>query len=227
LFIKYPGQVDGSIEDGNVEINDIAPTIAEVVGVGLSWKVEGVSLRNTPAPSRGLKRVLQHKDGTWQVFEAKVVEGAMERQLKRKLELFGTGNDPALYTMNDSTGMIGKSVASLAVAGESPYSVRLKYGETLENVDLRRDPLPCLVRGRILGYTGPPGKLRIAVALNGRILAMTRDEYVWNWPMDELVSIFAAMLPEPALQNGKNHVELFLVTGENAAPSIHRIPLVQ
>ena len=48
LFVKYPGQSRGRIDDRDAKTIDIVPTIADVLGVTIPWHVDGVSLRRPP-----------------------------------------------------------------------------------------------------------------------------------------------------------------------------------
>jgi hypothetical protein len=44
LFVKAPHQSTAAVDDGNVLTVDIAPTIADLVGVELPWEADGISL---------------------------------------------------------------------------------------------------------------------------------------------------------------------------------------
>lgn len=44
LFIKQPYQKIGQVDDQNVETVDILPTIADILGIHLSWKLDGQSV---------------------------------------------------------------------------------------------------------------------------------------------------------------------------------------
>ena len=43
LFIKLPGQREGVVDDSNVQTIDIVPTIADVLGIEIPWRVDGHS----------------------------------------------------------------------------------------------------------------------------------------------------------------------------------------
>jgi hypothetical protein len=45
LFVKLPAQREGAVDDRNAEIVDLLPTVADVLGVGVPWQVDGRSLR--------------------------------------------------------------------------------------------------------------------------------------------------------------------------------------
>lgn len=44
LFIKEPGQATGRVVDDNVTALDVAPTVADLVGVDVDWELQGESL---------------------------------------------------------------------------------------------------------------------------------------------------------------------------------------
>jgi len=44
LFVKYPGQSEGKIDDCPVSSVDILPTVLAAVGVGTTWRFDGVNL---------------------------------------------------------------------------------------------------------------------------------------------------------------------------------------
>lgn len=50
LFVKLPGQKGGGVSDENVELIDLLPTIADVLGVAVPWRMEGRTLASPSAP---------------------------------------------------------------------------------------------------------------------------------------------------------------------------------
>src|SRR5699024_3654624 len=50
LFVKYPGQTAGVVDDRPTRSSDIVPTIADAIGADVPWKLDGSSLLD-PAPS--------------------------------------------------------------------------------------------------------------------------------------------------------------------------------
>lgn len=48
LFVKAPGQREAEVVDDNVLAVDIAPTVADLVGVEPGWDVDGISLEGPP-----------------------------------------------------------------------------------------------------------------------------------------------------------------------------------
>jgi hypothetical protein len=53
LLVKPPGQTDGRVDDANVSIVDLLPTIAEIVGVEVGWSVDGAPIGSDAVAERG------------------------------------------------------------------------------------------------------------------------------------------------------------------------------
>ena len=47
LFVKYPGQREGREDRRGAQTIDVLPTVADVLGIGLPWSVDGRSLRSS------------------------------------------------------------------------------------------------------------------------------------------------------------------------------------
>jgi hypothetical protein len=76
-------------------------------------------------------------------------------------------------------------------------------------VQLRSDFLPAHLTGTI-DSAGRPGQRDLAVALNGRIVAVGKSFTLAGDHSEN----FSILLPESAFREGRNHVELLSVTGE-------------
>jgi hypothetical protein len=70
LFIKAPGQKTGQILDWNVETIDILPTIADLAGVEIPWKIDGVSVVSSPPPQDRKRIVCTESCKSRHQFEA-------------------------------------------------------------------------------------------------------------------------------------------------------------
>ena len=54
LIVKAPGQRDGQVDDSNVQIVDVLPTMADLLGLDVPWDVDGVAAGSS-ASLRGTK----------------------------------------------------------------------------------------------------------------------------------------------------------------------------
>ena len=184
LFVKTPGQRAGGTSDAAVQTVDVLPTIADVLGVDVPWKVDGASLLQTRARER---YVLV---GDRETFRPDVDELLARRAtvVRDQASLFGIGPNPEL---------LGRTVSELDVAQVVGVSAQIQQAGQLRTVDLDAAYVPVRLTGRIDGGTGPRD---LAVAVNGGIEAVARS-YVAEG--EERVSV---LFPESALRQGANDV---------------------
>jgi hypothetical protein len=209
LFVKPPGQTDGKIVDASARTIDIVPTIADVLSVEVPWELDGRSL--LAGEGEGDVAVATSAGG--------VVEGDFDelvarrdRVLARQVQLFGEGDDvPGLFGIGPRPDLLGRPVGALALAagGGPTFS---SYGGS--DYDADSPFAPVRVYGRIEG--APPGK-DVAIAVNGRIVAVTRS---FEHDGDTLVT---AVTPEDAYRPGTNSVRLFLVEGSGESTVLQEL----
>jgi hypothetical protein len=111
-----------------------------------------------------------------------------------------------VFTLTEARPFIGREVGSFgSVVEDRSVRVAIDHDEELQSVDVEAAELPAQLTGRVRdpGRAAAAG-LRLAVALNGVIVATTR-----TWPGQ---AQWAAMLPPESLRPGPNTVELFVVT---------------
>ncbi len=80
LFVRFPRQPGGVVNEAPVQLIDLSPTIAEVLGLSIDWPVDGVSLLAETAPRSNTK--LLFKKGSsfpW------IVDGRIEKLLRPTL----------------------------------------------------------------------------------------------------------------------------------------------
>ena len=213
LFVKAPGQTRGETVEGSARTIDIVPTVADLLGVEIPWKVDGRSL---VAPHAG--------DGDDKVLigtsSGEVVEGdladlvqRLDAVLARQVQLFGEEDDtPGLFGIGPRPELLGlplNGVVAAATGGPTFES----YGTS--DYDPDSPFAPVRVYGRIHG--APAGE-DIAIALNGHIVAVTRS---FEHDGETLVS---AVTPEDAYRPGANSVRLYVVTGSGDDTSFEELP---
>ncbi len=209
LFIKRPFQHTGRISDRHVRTEDILPTIADVLGIRMPWRVDGASIfdRSAHIPSNvevyersGRKLTL-----TLQEFKRRI-----RASLRRKIRLFGSnGRPPGLFGIGPHPELIGRTVAGLARA---PIRAEINAAGAYSSVHLRSDFVPAQLTGTIHDAGGP--RVRdLAAALNGRIVAVGQSFTLAGSDAEN----FSILLPESAFREGGNRVELLSVTDDDGA----------
>lgn len=208
LFVKLPEQTRGRVDPRLARTVDLLPTVADVLGVDIPWDVDGTSLLS-PAPAA--REVLVDLRGG-KVRRASLDELLRDRQvtLDRKAAAFGVGAD-SLYRIGTNRRLLGRAVAGLR-PGTTDVRVRIDNAAALAQVRRASGYLPVRISGRVISGRIEPGT-ELAVAVNGRIEALTQV-----FGDDE--QRFRALVPERALRDGANEVEVFLVRGRGAQASL-------
>jgi len=205
LFVKRPFEHSGRVSNRHVRTEDILPTIADVLGIDMPWRVDGSSVfdKSADIPSnvdvfmrsgRGLRLSLPE-------FRRRI--GAA---LARKIELFGEhGRAPGLFGIGPHPELIGQPVGSVPHA---PASAEINDPGAYSAVHLRSDFLPAQLSGT-LHDPGGSGSRDLAVALNGQIVAVGQSFRLAGNDAEQ----FSIMLPEGSFREGRNSVDLLSVTG--------------
>lgn len=153
LFVKLPHQKRGRIEGAPARTIDIVPTIADAIGIGIPWHVDGHSLLGRRPAER---RVVLVKDGGKRfVVPAPELEARRERALRRQLRLFGSGEPiSSLFAVGPGRGRVNHSIEG------HPLPARI------DAIDRSSDPVQ--VSGLV-----PRSAQEIAVVLGRTIVAVS------------------------------------------------------
>jgi hypothetical protein len=214
FFLKRPGQRTGAISDKPLQTIDVLPTLADVLGIRIPWHVDGRSaLRPTGAAQRQrqifkkrFERAYLVDTPSWRADEQAVLE--------RKSQLFGRGP----YAYGPRPDLLGRDVSGLPGPAAGAPRAELIGAERYADVAPDSGVVPAHVVGRIAGgrHGGERrgGGRTVAVAVNGRIEA-TGLTFTLAGDRDEQLSL---IVPERALEPGRNRIQLFLVRAERLQP---------
>jgi hypothetical protein len=219
LLIKRPHQRDGVVSDRNVQTIDLLPTIADVLGIPLPWPVGGRSMFGGSAEPREKRLVSVMANATF-AYPARVEQ--IYDTAASKLALLGPGvGVDRLYGMGPYRGLLGRRVADLAVAGEDGPAVAVEAPSAFADLDPDADVLPARITGLVRAGGRDPGRLTLAVAVNGTVRAVTR-----TYANDARTLRFSALVPEASFRAGDNAVEVLAVSGDEQHPRLVRtVPL--
>ncbi|MEE8423304.1 MAG: sulfatase-like hydrolase/transferase, partial [Thermodesulfobacteriota bacterium] len=206
LFIKAPNQHEGIISDRNVETVDILPTIADILDIRLPWSVDGYSAIDLSMPEREGK-VIYFKGAKERLVVDSAALEAKYKTLKRKLALFGSGASDKLYKIGPHNELVGQDVSKFKFVGEVDVITQLDQGPLFAEVDPESSFIPANIIGRVLQDMEIQEPINLAVAVNGIIRAVTR-----TFDNEGGEVKFSAIVPEIAFQEGKNEVEVFVVS---------------
>jgi hypothetical protein len=207
LLVKAPHQAEGVVNDENVMSIDVLPTIADLLGVDLPWKVDGRPARTAGERDQAVKwfdddknNLLRSRDGHRLEFDAK----AGFAKLLRMDGVDGPGPG-AVWRRPPYRDLFGRSVDALTVG--RPAAGKLDMVDPaggLQHVDTDK-PLPL----EVLGKTRLAVGTNVAYALNGKIAAVTTVE-----PPDGADPPIAhGLLPPDLFVAGANDLTAYVVEG--------------
>jgi hypothetical protein len=204
LLVKRPGQRRGRISDAYARTLDVTPTIANVLGWSPGYPVDGHSAfgpvtrrrRSVTLTTRDFSAVVHISGRRWEARRHAVV--------RRRLRQFGSGEIGSLFTgIGPHRELIGRVAPAV---GRASVRASLAQAGLFAHVRRASGVVPTQVAGDLHG--GDAGAKRdLAIAVNGRIEAVGRSFYLQGDPTEH----FALMVPESALHEGRNTIELFEV----------------
>jgi len=201
LFVKLPGQRVGGIDDGNVELTDVVPTILDAVGAtGVDVDFAGRSLLSG-APAPASKTVLSSVDPGLVSLDPSV-DGVLAAAAALRSLAPGGEDWYGLVAARPPAGLVGRAVADVGVAeGEGGRWEGLD-GATTVDVDLERGPVPVALTTRVV----PPLEAgqQVAVAVNGTVAGVE--------PLGPGGALSVVLAPE-AFVTGPNRLSAYLLTG--------------
>jgi len=201
LLIKAPGQKRGRTDDAWVSTIDILPTVFDVLGLDAKVEMDGRSAFSDEVQNREELRMLIRNSFDELRIPADQFARERRRIIERNLTLFGSGRDDRLYRIGPNPDLIGRDAAG---AGLTKLDVELPYAPEYRRVDTGSSFVPVHVVGRV--RDGGQGGREIAVAVNGRIVAVGETFTLATGEEGELVSV---MVPPESFEQGRNEVEVY------------------
>jgi Sulfatase len=212
LLIKSPDQQRGEVDDSNVNITDVLPTIADRLKVKLPWSTEGKPARE--ASSGGSVSVSPHDDGDEVTLPFAEFVRRRDGLVTAMADEFGT-RPAGLYRGGADDDLVGRRVDGLRAGRQEGASFELDSAGLLANVDPTAPIVPSLMTGAL---SGVPDGARLAVAVDGRVAA---SAVRWR---DGDTDRLAAIVPPSAFARGPNEVDLIVVTGEGGSRGLALLP---
>ena len=203
LFVKAPGQLRGRVDRTYVHTVDVVPTIAGLLRLRRLWPMDGRSAFER----RGAHQVrVPRFDLSGSVtIAAGPLNLARAANRREKARLFGTGSQ-SLYRIGPNRRLLGRLVADLDV---EPGVVKTRGFASRFQFRPSTGFAPTWFTGRLVIGSAPEGKRDLALAVNGRIVAVGRSFRLRGERTDR----FSLLAPESGLTPGANQATLFAVQG--------------
>ena len=206
LFVKFPHQTVGHTDTHAARTIDVLPTIADVLGIRVPWRVDGKSLTTSPAGRR--YAVVARGDDTYLHYPMALVKRQRTATLRWKDEVFGHGRH-SLYRIGVNRDLIGSHVASFS-HGSRAGRLQIEDSSLLMRTRISAPVVPVRISGVVTDGEIEPD-VELAIAVNHRIEALTRC-----FP-DAGKQRFRALVPESSLHDGSNSVDVFAIEGNGAS----------
>jgi hypothetical protein len=210
LFIKYPKQKSSVIDDSNVELVDILPTIDDVLQINSGWKFSGQSLNSKKTNSvKTIFSTIGLRNGEPTLtFAAADTQNIFQSNQNQRAQ-----NDPDdknyLFDVSSDRHWLDVKISDVTVA-KGNREAQVKGLKSLDNVKLSSSQLPGLMRVTVDQQLFTDST-KLAISLNGIIRATTELSGMGNAEVDFI-------LPEHAFKQGKNFLALYII---NETPSPH------
>jgi hypothetical protein len=205
LFVKYPGQATGEVDDRPAQTLDLLPTIADALDISLpeDWVFEGRSLLGGPLADP--RRDWVSGSAPPETYDYQPDPDRMATDLR---QLVGPGGGPHdLYAVGAAADLVGQKVdGRIGSAGEG--IIHTTDLTVFDDIDPSAPVLPALFSGLVVDI--PPGTW-VAVALNGTVAGLG-PVFVGR---DGMVTV-EAMLDPSLMSPGRNDVQLFVVDEDDA-----------
>jgi hypothetical protein len=212
FIIKAPGQRRGRVSGAYARTLDMAPTIAAVLDYRLGYPADG---RSAFSRAVGRRRSISL---TTRDFSARVGisgrrwEARRQRVVRRRLRQLGSGDWSSLYTgIGPNRALLGRRPDGVGRAAAAGVRGSIALAGELGHVRRAGGIVPTQIAGDLSG--GAPGETRdLAVAVNGTIEAVGRSFYLAGDGTEH----YALMVPEEALHDGRNLVEVYEVARDGS-----------
>lgn len=207
MIVKRPGPPAGHVSGALARTLDVTPTIADVLNVPLGYRSDGRSMFSRAVRARRTVRIVKRDFSSVVQLSARRWRARRAAVVSRRLRELGSGDWPSLFTsLGPHRDLIGQRVDDLRAA--SGVRATMSLASSFARVRRASGVVPCQVAGRIHD-SGPSGERDIAVAVNGRIEAVGRSFHLRG----ETVESYSVMVPETAMHDGRNTVEVLEVGG--------------
>lgn len=203
LLVKYPGQQQGEIDPKWARPIDVLPTIADVLGIRLPFRVDGRSLR-APRPVPATLR-FGRSDGTTITIDRATLERRKAQSLARQVALLGNTWSTA-YRIGPHPELIGRATAALPALPRKRLTAVVSDAQQLAHVEPDSSYLPSHIAGKLNG--ADPNDRELAFALDGRIVSTGRS-FTALGPHQ---LNFSTVLPPRAFHPGLNRIDIYEIT---------------
>jgi hypothetical protein len=208
-FIKSPGQTKGRVDDRNWEHIDLLPTMADIIGLTIPWKVDGVSQTGPPGRQTTDKTFYNHPGEPLHRpgppnFKT-VLHGVTDTLIRAH-----QNGERGFWQFGATADWIYQSPNRIGRVGGAPVAAKVRDWNLFSRIDPKAPAVPTLVVGQ-LASAKPPAQATMVVAVNGKVAGTAGF-----FPMQDgqPANSFAALVPDFLYRAGPGppQLQLYLAT---------------
>jgi len=204
LLVKAPNQSAGKVDDRNWEQVDLLPTLADMVGIRVPWKMDGLSQVGPPARTRDDKDWYDHpgdretRDGpsNWATVRKGVTDSLVQAHQH---------GDQGFYQYGWFADWVYKPPSAIGRITAGPTAkATIRNWKLFETIDPKAATVPALVVGQLTTPSPPPGTT-VLVAVNGQVGGAS---LFYSDHAGQPANKFAVIAPDFLYKKGPGHPQL-------------------
>jgi hypothetical protein len=219
LFIKAPRQTAGRVDDRNWEHVDLLPTIADMVGLTVPWKVDGYSQAGEPRRQRTDKWWYE-RPGEREVRPGPPIFRQVLHGVTDTLVRAHQHGDRGFWQFGPDADWVYRPATQVGRVAGAPAHARLANWDRFGTVG-PGSSAPAMVAGELTSGT-PPAGARLVLGVGGRVAATATF-----YPPREGAppTGFAAMVPSFLFRPGPSQPQLQAWVATRAAGRVQLQPV--
>jgi len=219
LMIKFPGQKQPVTDLQAARTLDVLPTILDSLNSKDDKLVfDGRSLLQARATEPETLE-LQRDTGEIQQFRFNDFKDEFEQAVHNRKRVLSNGGFDAIYALNGEN-LVGKPVGQFSSHDMVDYSLRLDNPQLYKSMDMTQNSIPTLIRANRSVQSDEPGKVMVAVSVNGIIRGVSFLQHI-----ESVESDFQVLVAPGSFQDGVNSFLFYRVNKTGEDISLSPIPL--
>ncbi len=173
LLIKAPYQVEGVVDRRTIQTIDVLPTIADLYGLQIPWKMDGISAADPAWPQDKPIRAISTLTKPWVRHDFVLTElDSRYDLLARWLNLFGSGYGPEFWAFGPYSDLIGVRPKTRRPTSAKRLTATLNMPAEALHLEAGADFVPAFLEGELHSTRRLDSNSFLAIAVNDVIRAV-------------------------------------------------------